>query len=271
MLGQKLRSARCIGAGPPPTIAHGQAHLSMKQWRTSTAGVYWQMAPELPVLTHRWRCLLPAAKRPGLVKAQTMPLSMLLVAVITVPPVASSDEAHSALVYPSTPGVSILHIPYFEIRADDDDPSHVELQRDRLHGSGNGLRVFNLFRRNQVVDGAYDGLGAYRVALRERGTREPATGYALNYTMHLQAGDDRINDDLYLYSGVVLGLGIAKFDFSNQSANEWALSGELGFELGVLVARRVSVSIGGVYHTWGYPGETVGYGGYALAELRMFF
>lgn len=167
--------------------------------------------------------------------------------------------------------VSVIQIPLFQIHPDRNDPALVELKRNTLVGSGYGMRISQKLGGEDPKGSALSSLTLYSLELEEEGTEEKGRGYSLNYSLLGEFHNSLPVDSIRLFNGPVLGAGVSNYNFANQTANEFALTGEVGWQGGIYINNQLRFSIGGVYHIWGFPSETVGEGGYGFIEIGASF
>ena len=74
-----------------------------------------------------------------------------------------------------------------------------------------------------------------------------------------------------LTAALGLGVGGVGFNFSRTFENTKALAGEMRVEIGVELWERLKLLAGGGGFLWGYPTETVGYGGFGTLSIGMVF
>lgn len=149
-------------------------------------------------------------------------------------------------------------VPALKVKEDEDETepgSGIEFDADLNYGDGWGARVAVASRSNTSVGVIY---------LTTEHTERMADRSARTHQVYAEIFQRLEIDNDYLYptAGVGFGLGAAAFDFRERFDDTGAAAGMVRAEIGITIARRLDLVVGGAGFLWGYPGETIGYGGF---------
>ena len=165
----------------------------------------------------------------------------------------------------SRPTVSVFYVPFLKVQADEDEEEPEEdilFEADIDTSCGWGVRI-----------GLADIDNKWDVGILYLTSRHNEKSTDSNVDLHSAYLDFvrnvRLNDNLYLTGG--LSGGAAMFDFSETFDDTGGLAAMLRLGLGVAFSENFTLQVGGAYFLWGYPGETIGYGGLGLAGGMVRF
>lgn len=163
--------------------------------------------------------------------------------------------------------VSGFYVPSLKVKADEDETERdqgIEFDADLNHGSGFGVRVAGRGEKNTGVALLY-----ITTKHTERETRRDARLHQAY--VELFARTPPIHDYISPTFGAAIGVGGAVYDFRQGFDDTGGAAGMIRGEVGITVAKRLDLTFGGAGFLWGYPGETVGYGGFISFQGHIRF
>ncbi len=172
----------------------------------------------------------------------------------------------------SKPSFTALYIPVIGMKADKDksEPNlGVEFDADLKAGSGWGGRIgIRSYESgsNSVVD---IGLLYLTTQHDEKFTDSHVRTDAV-YIEMLFVGTSN-NGPVRFTGSAGFGVGGAGFNFSQTFDDTRALAGEVRTEIGAELWKHLELQLGGGGFLWGYPTETVGYGGFVTVSCGLRF
>jgi hypothetical protein len=163
------------------------------------------------------------------------------------------------------PYVSGFWVPTMTISADEDEAEPGgDIRFDADLGSGSGWAVRTGFHE----DG--EGLGVLYMTTRH--SERSAGTHARTHSAYLEYYHPLVREEeMPLFVGLAGGVGGAAFDFDSTFDDTGAAAGMARFEVGFAPTENLSIRVGGGGFLWGYPGETIGTGGFVLLGLGLDF
>ncbi|MFN0058749.1 MAG: hypothetical protein ACKVX7_09870 [Planctomycetota bacterium] len=154
--------------------------------------------------------------------------------------------------------VSTFWLPYFKVSGDRDDevPGPAGVFRADLD-AGYGWAA----RMGFGSSDANIGLLYLTSHHDERETGARARTHSV-YVEFWRGTDREVSADVDLFAGIGLGVGGALFDFSRTFDDSGAAAVEGRVAGGLRVSEHFRLEVGGGLFLWGYPGETIGTGGF---------
>ena len=170
------------------------------------------------------------------------------------------------------PTLTGFYIPVMGIIVDEDEDEPglgIEFKADLKRGSGWGARV-GISSTGENPGNFIDvGLLYFKTQHDEKTTDSSVRTEAV-YLEALLVGM-RGSGPARFTLALGLGVGGVGFNFDRTFDNTKAAAGEMRVELGVELWERLKLQAGGGGFLWGYPTETVGYGGFATLSIGMVF
>ena len=165
-----------------------------------------------------------------------------------------------------------FYIPVMGIIIDEDEDEPglgIEFKADLKRGSGWGGRV-GISRSGENPNNFIDvGLLYFKTQHDEKTTDSSVRTEAV-YLESLLV-QTRGSGPARFTMALGLGVGGVGFNFSRTFDNTKAAAVETRLEFGVELWERLKLQAGGGAFLWGYPTETVGYGGFATVSIGLLF
>jgi len=126
-----------------------------------------------------------------------------------------------------------------------------------------------LYARLSVGDLASLGLSGHVSHHRERKRNTSLDAYALYIDGQVGGALNEGPVEVVLYLG--LGIGLAGFDFEDHFDDTVAAAGQVRLQAGLRIFEHVEILANAAWFHWGYPGDSIGDGGYLGLGLALRF
>jgi hypothetical protein len=126
-----------------------------------------------------------------------------------------------------------------------------------------------LYARLSFGDLASIGLSGHVSHHRERKRNTSLDAYALYIDGQVGGALNEGPVEVVLYLG--LGIGLAGFDFEDHFDDTVAAAGQIRLQTGLRIFEHVEILANAAWFHWGYPGDSIGDGGYLGLGLALRF